>query len=276
MKNQPINPFYSVSSAVFIGAIMISISILMHGGIIKVGSAGKTTAADVVAPTVPTAVQQPVQQAPAVPQVTLDKIKETFNKSQIKFGDENKKLIALEIADPSCPFCHVAAGLNPSLNKQIGPQFTMVADGGSYIPPVPEFEKLAKQGKIAFSYIYFPGHGSGEMGAKAMYCAQDQGKFWEVHNKLMTTDGYDLMNNKIKNDKAKSQEMADFLSGTSDTAALKTCLDSGKYDARLQQDVALANALGVSGTPGFFINETPYSGAYSYKDMESTVNSLIP
>lgn len=272
MKNPTLNPFYSTSSAIFIGAILISISILMHGGIIKVGNAAKTTTA---APAAPTA-QQPAQPAaPAAPQVTLEKIKEAFNKAQIKFGDANKKVIALEIADPSCPFCHIAGGFNPALNKQVGSQFAMVADGGSYIPPVPELEKLAKAGKIAFAYIYFPGHGAGEMGAKAMYCAMDQDKFWEVHNRLMTAEGYELVNTTVKNDKTKSQEVANFFSGVANVNDLKSCLDSGKYDARLQEDVAIANSLGVSGTPGFFINETPFPGAYGYKDMETVINNLL-
>ena len=89
----------------------------------------------------------------------------------------------------------------------------------------------------------------------------------------MTNEAYDLLNNTIKNDKAKSGELADFLQPVFDPASMKQCLDSGKYDNRLNEDVALAQGLGISGTPGFYLNETQFSGAYSYTDMESVVKA---
>lgn len=212
---------------------------------------------------------------PAAPVISLDRVKDAFNKSLIKFGDVNKKLILVEVADPSCPFCHIAGGYNGELNKQVGDRFKLVADGGTYVAPVPEFKKLLDSGKASFAYIYSPGHGNGEMGTKAMYCAKEKGKFWEVHDKLMTNDGYNLMNNTVKNDKTKSAEIADFLKSVYDPTELKKCLDSGKYDAQLQSDIGLATSLGTQGTPGFFVNATNFAGAYSYKDIESTVKTAL-
>lgn len=212
---------------------------------------------------------------PAAPVISLDRVKEAFNKSFIKFGDTNKKLILIEVADPSCPYCHIAGGRNSELNKQAGDRFKLVADGGTYEAPVPEFKKLLDSGKASFAYIYTPGHGSGEMGTKAMYCAFEKGKFWQVHDKLMTNDGYNLLNNTVKNDKTKSQEVADFLKSVYDPAELKKCLDSGKYDSQLQADISIASTIGVQGTPGFFVNATNFAGAYSYKDIESTVKTAL-
>src|SRR3989344_1134737 len=209
------------------------------------------------------------------PQVSLDQVKNVFKQDVIKFGDTNRKLLLVEVADPSCPFCHVAAGKNPELNKQVGGQFTLVADGGTYVAPIPEFKKLLDSGKAAFAYIYTPGHGNGEMGTKALYCASEKGKFWEAHDLLMTNTGYDLLNNTVKNDKTKSRELADFLKEAVDPSTLKSCLDSGKYDSRLSEDVKLASGMGVNGTPGFFINTQTFAGAYSYKDMESAVTEAL-
>ncbi|KKP56374.1 MAG: hypothetical protein UR48_C0035G0011, partial [Microgenomates group bacterium GW2011_GWD1_33_9] len=48
-----------------------------------------------------------------------------------------------------------------------------------------------------------------------------------------------------------------------------------KYDDRLASDMALGRELGVSGTPGFFVNENNFAGAYSYKDMESVVKNAL-
>ncbi len=256
------------SVAILIGSVIIALAILVSNGTIS----WKGSAQDSKNP--PTALAQPTT-APGQPQVSLATINDVFNKSQIKFGDTSKKVIFIEASDPSCPYCQAATGQNPELNKQMGPQFTMAADGGSYVPPVPEMEKLVKNGKAAFVYLYFPGHGNGEMGAKALYCAADNNKFWEANDLLMSADGYNLLNNTVKNDKAKSGEIADFLKSVVDPATMKSCLDSGKYDSRLSEDTSLASSLGINGTPGFYVNATLYAGAYSYKEMEPTVDALL-
>lgn len=222
-----------------------------------------------------TATQEQVTPQPEQTKVALDQIKAFFAKDVIKFGDERRKVLFVEISDPSCPYCHIAAGKNPELNKQAGERFKLVADGGTYVAPVPEMKKLVEQGKASFVWIYTPGHGSGEMGTKALYCAYEKDKFWEVHDLLMTNKGYDLLNNTVKNDKAKSGELAEFLKSAIDPGFLKSCLDSGKYDERLSKDTSLASSLGVQGTPGFFVNETKFAGAYSFKDMESAVTAAL-
>lgn len=270
MRNNSVNPLYSTPSAILVGSLLVTIAILIHGGFIKLGG----FKAPVAQPT-PQVSAQPAAQQPARPTITLNQVKEAFNKSVIKFGDTNKKLIILEIADPSCPFCQIAAGKNGELNKQVGTRFTLVSDGGTYVAPVPEIRKLVNSGSAGFAYIYTPGHGNGEMGTKAMYCAFEKGKFWEVHDLIMTSAGYDLMNNTVKNDKTKSQDVANFLQSVFDPAIMKTCLDSGKYDKQLQNEVSLASSLGVNGTPGFFLNATPFAGAYSYTDMESAVKTAL-
>lgn len=267
--NRP-DSFLTTPMAILLGSVLISISILTAGGIIKI--APKTAGTTINAPAVSPAVQP---QQPQQPTATIAQIKDVFNKSQIKFGDTNKKLIAIEVADPSCPFCHIAAGKNPELNKQVGSRFTLVSDGGSYVAPVPELEKLVKEGKAAFAWIYTSGHGNGEMGTKAMYCANEQGKFWEVHDLLMSSKGYDLLNNTVKNDKTKSGDLADFLQPVFNSGVMKQCLDSGKYDNRLKEDSALASSINISGTPGFYLNTTSFAGAYNYTDMESAVKSAL-
>lgn len=218
----------------------------------------------------------PSAQQPTTPAIDISAIKNVFNnKDVIKFGNADSKLLLLEISDPSCPYCQAASGKNPELNKQIGTQFTLVADGGTYIAPVQEMKKLIDSGKASFAYIYQNGHGAGEMAMKAFYCANEQGKFWQVHDKLMTNAGYELINNVVKNDKTTSGKMADFLAGATDKTALKACLDSGKYDASLIANQELATSLGVSGTPGFFINTTYFAGAYSWTAMKAAADAAL-
>lgn len=217
--------------------------------------------------------------------VTLDTIKSLFNKDLIKFGDAKRKVLFVEMSDPSCPYCHVAGGYDPKLATAVGARFTYASDGGTYVPPVTEIEKLVASGEASFIYIYYPGHGNGEMAMKALYCANEKGKFWDVNKLLMSEAGYGIENGvdaaqkpvtiTVGNDKAKSDIMADFLKSAIDPVFLKSCLDSGKYDTRLQADQDVAQTLGVQGTPGFYINATNFPGAYSYTDMQSAVTAAL-
>lgn len=218
-------------------------------------------------------------------EVTLDTIKGLFDKDVIKFGDSKSKLIFVEMSDPSCPYCHIADGYDPEIAANAGDRFKYVSSGGSYIPPGIEIEKLVKEGKASFVYIYYPGHGNGEMATKALYCASEQGKFWEVKKLIMSDAGYAIQNGSnasgkaasvtVGNDKTKSAEMAEFLKSAVDPGLMKSCLDSGKYDARLGSDQDLATSLNIQGTPSFYVNDTNFPGAYSYSDMKSAVDAAL-
>lgn len=221
-----------------------------------------------------TATTTTTQQQAAQPKVELAQIKDLFSKDLIKFGNADSKVLFVEASDPSCPYCHVAAGLNPTLNNQVGEQFKLVKDGGKYVAPVIEMKKLVDAGKASYVWLYFNGHGNGELASKALYCAYEKGKFWEAHDLLMNAKGYEFLNTTIKADTTQTAKMADFLK-SANIADLKACLDSGKYDDRLASDMKLAASLGVAGTPGFFINDKNFAGAYSYTDMQSDVTSAL-
>ena len=60
-----------------------------------------------------------------------------------------------------------------------------------------------------------------------------------------------------------------------DSGKLTECLNSGKYDKRISEDQDLASTLAVSGTPGFFVNDKRFDGAYSFTEMQSAVDSAL-
>ncbi len=216
------------------------------------------------------------QAQPAQAAVSLETIKGLFDKDVIKFGDKDRKVIFVEISDPSCPFCHIADGYDPELAASVGDRFKYSSKGGSYVPPGPEMEKLVNEGKASYIYIYAPGHGSGELGMEALYCAFEKGKFWEVKNALMTNAGYTLMNETIKNDKGNVARLADFLKGVIDSEFLKSCISSGKYDQRLKTDAQLARgSLNFEGTPDFYVNDVNFAGAYGWDQMKPTVDKAL-
>ena len=263
-----------VVAAFFLGALVTENRYLKAGG-----GPSAAPAAGAAAAAAPAA-------AGTATAVSLDTIKGLFSGKYISFGDANRKVLFVEVADPSCPYCHVAGGEDGALNKAMGAQFTLTADGGTYDAPVPEMKKLVDAGKASFVYIYSPGHGNGEMGARALYCAQEKGKFWQVHDLMMSEKGYEIQNGTdasqqpttgpiVKNDKTKAGDLANFLKDAIDPNFMKDCLSNGKYDSRLTSDTAEATALGIQGTPGFFVNTTNYAGAYSWTDMKSTVDAAL-
>lgn len=132
--------------------------------------------------------------APDQTTLTTDQIKDAFVKSVIRFGEDSKNVIFLEFSDPSCPYCSIASGLNGELNIQAGDRFKLVKDGGSYIAPVVEMRKLVESGEASYALLYRNGHNNGENAMKALYCAFEQGKFWQAHDMLMNGEGYKLIN----------------------------------------------------------------------------------
>ncbi|HKB88065.1 MAG TPA: DsbA family protein [Patescibacteria group bacterium] len=246
-KVVPVLLVLSIGLAFMVGVLWQKVTTLEKGGVATTTTAGA---------------------APAAPAVTLEQIKDLFTKNIIKIGDSNRKLLIVEVADPSCPWCHVAGGHDKELYAQMG-----VA--ASYVAPVPELKKLVDAGKASFAYIYYPGHGNGEMGAKALYCANEKGKFWEAHDLIMSNAGYNLLNNTVKNDKTQSGKIADFLKSVINPSDMKSCLDSGKYDSVLADNTALAATLGISGTPGFFLNTTSYPGAVPFDQMKPAVDATL-
>ncbi len=204
--------------------------------------------------------------------VEMDKIKALITKGNIVLGDTKSKLIIVEFSDPSCPFCHVAVGLNPEIS---GDRFKTVADGGTYVPPVPEIKKLVEAGKAVYIPMYANGHGSGEIAAQALYCAQEKGAFWNTHDLLFTKAGYDLINETVKNDKANAPQLAQYIASAVDPTFMTECLSSGKYAPKIAADQAKAQELGFGGTPMFLVNGERFNGAYSFTDMQATVDKFL-
>lgn len=221
-----------------------------------------------------TAVTPEVQEQKAAP-ISAEKVNKLFEKGFITLGDKNAKIKFVEVSDPSCPYCHVAAGKNPELAGSVGPQFKYESEGGTYVPPVTEMRKLVEEGKAAFTTIYANGHGAGELAMQALYCAHDDGNFWEAHDMLMTNAGYELINNVVKNDVANAGKLVEFLGNKVNAANVTKCLTDKKYVARLATEQQLAMDLGFQGTPYFIVNTTPFAGAYSYTDIKPTVDGLL-
>jgi len=204
--------------------------------------------------------------------VTQEQLNAIMTLTSLTFGNKDAKLKFVEFIDPSCPYCHVASGGNTDYQTD---RFLPVEKGGTYVPPVPEMKKLVHEGKASMTIVFTVGHGAGEVAMQGWYCANEKGKFWEVHDKSLTKEGYALINDVVKNSLENAPKFAEFTKDIVDPDFMTECIKSGKYASKITEGQQIASTFGVRGTPEFFIGTTPFNGAYSWTDMKSAADSLL-
>ena len=79
--------------------------------------------------------------------------------------------------------------------------------------------------------------------SEAGLCAGDQGKFWEMHDKLFANQQALKPEDLIKHAEALGLDAAKF----------KDCLDTGKNAEKIKKRTAEGQKAGISGTPAFLI-----------------------
>lgn len=108
-------------------------------------------------------------------------------------------------------------------------------------------------------------HDRAQPAAEASDCANEQGKFWEFHDKL------------FGNQKALSNE--DFTKYATevglDVEAFKKCFEAGKFTADVKKDAADGQQYGVTGTPAFFVNGRFLSGAQPFEAFKTIIDEEL-
>jgi len=110
--------------------------------------------------------------------------------------------------------------------------------------------------------------------AEAARCAGEQGKFWEMHQRLFT--------NQSSLDSWEAHAQAVGLG----VAKFEGCLSSGKYAEAIRKDAAEGAKAGVTGTPAFFLAYTDptsskvktvvrLSGAQPYSAFKAQIDKLL-
>lgn len=140
-------------------------------------------------------------------------------------------------------------------------------------------ENLVATGKARYvfhNYSFLDGNGAGNGGesdqaANASMCANEQGKFWEMHGTLYAN--WNGENQGAFSDR-RLQAMAESLG--LDMDAFNACFNANKYESEIQADFDLGGTMGVSGTPTVFVNGTRVGEANkvaSYQEIAQAVDA---
>jgi protein-disulfide isomerase len=132
-------------------------------------------------------------------------------------------------------------------------------------------EQLIATGRVRWRFRDFPlpSHAYSRYAALAAQCAGEQGKFWEMHDQLFTTHQWAQTG---KNPRGLFRDFAKAIG--LDLAKYEACLDSQRYAGHIQASAEEGAALGVKGTPSFFVNGRPFEGRATSDDFKALVDSL--
>lgn len=167
-------------------------------------------------------------------------------------GNKDAPVIVIEFSDFQCPFCRKFWNETlPQIKKE-------------YIDT----------GKVKFVYRDFPlsFHAGAQPAAEGAECARDQGKFWELHDKIFEEQA--------KQGSGTIQfEKSDVIKWASkielNMSKFNQCLDSGKYKQEVEKDIADGAAAGVTGTPATFINGRIVIGAQPFAAFKIIIDEEL-
>lgn len=237
--------FLTTPAAILLGAFVIAVAILFQGGVIKLGRA--PTAAQPTTTAVGGGGGATAPQ-PQVAQVEVEKLKDT---DHIR-GQKTARILLFEYSDLECPFCK---RFHPTAQQAVNDY----------------------KGQVAWVYRHFPLdqiHPKARKLAEATECANEMAgndAFWKMADKIFEQE--------IVPEISALPALASQIG--LDQGKLKSCLDSGKYAAHVEEDYQGGIKAGVTGTPGNVLLDTktgktvPISGAVPYDTLKSSIDSLL-
>jgi protein-disulfide isomerase len=193
----------------------------------NVNAVANVNTADTGGGTVPTA---------NVPSVTAD--------DHVK-GSANAKVTLIEYSDFQCPYCLNHKSTIDQILKDYGDKVRLVFRQFPLTSIHPEAEKAAE----------------------ASECAAEQGKFWEMYEKIFADNAAGTMSVDKWKEEAKNLKL--------NTTQFNNCLDSGKYASKVSQEAAGGESAGVQGTPATFVNGELISGAVPYAQFKQVIDSKL-
>lgn len=196
-------------------------------------------------------------------------MRERMQGAEKAFYEQLKTEAKVEILLPvyRAPRVEVAAK-GPSKGPKDAP-ITIVEFSDFQCPACSSGERLVAEvlksfpDKVRVVYRDFPLniHPNAPKAAEAAHCADDQGKYWDMHAKLFE--------NQRALEVPSLKEYAKALG--LDQAKFDKCLDSGEKKALVDEGLKAGEELAITGTPSFFVNGIPLtlegSPVESFKEL---------
>jgi len=170
-----------------------------------------------------------------------------------ELGEPDAAVTIVEFTDYQCPYCarHVAATL---------PQL---------------ISEMVETGRVRYVIKDFPLdpiHPEARAAAVAARCAAEQGAYWEMHEALFTNQSeWGGLGAKARDEFVKLAAGLATTGKSVDMVKFEACLSDGRFDDLIQANQDEGISLGVNGTPGFFINGFPISGAQPFELFEYAI-----
>jgi len=163
-------------------------------------------------------------------------------------GNKNASVTIVEFSEYECPFC------KHYVDETYGQILEEYGDDIYYV----------------FRDYPLPFHKHAQETAEAARCAGDQNSYWPIHDMLFEERDEWVEETKITTilvDYAKNLGL--------NTQTFNSCLSSGKYTQAVEDDLALGNKVGVSGTPSFFINGVMLVGAQPFESFKTLIETEL-
>lgn len=165
-------------------------------------------------------------------------------------GDTTSPVEILEFADFECPSCaHYAILTGPDVRSRI------VASGRAH---------------LKYYDLPLPQHAHSYPASHAAACADEQGRFWEMHDQIYANQER-WATNRVNNPRSIFRDLARTVGV--DVRQWEQCYDSQKYQQRIDANHAEAVRRGVSSTPTFVVNGRVIRGAISYDQLNAAVTA---
>ena len=189
---------------------------------------------------------------PKATAVTLDPNTPLPKAEGYVIGDTAARVQVLEFADFECPACG---------------QFATITE--------PDVRKrLVESGTISFRFLDFPldQHRNTWSASLAAACANEQGKFWEMHDAIFGAQ--DQWNGEVTSrPKGVLQKLAESVGVNG--SQWEACFDSQKYTPNIRANQKEGEQRAVRQTPTFVIGSKMIPGALNYDQFKAYVDSAL-
>ena len=105
--------------------------------------------------------------------------------------------------------------------------------------------------------------------AEAAMAANEQGKFWEMSEKLFENQGKINAQNPGPDFERFAGEIGLNMS------KFKSAMESHKFKSQIDEDSKYGNSVGANGTPTFFVNGHEISGALPFDSFKTVIDEQI-